>query len=67
MTIDGQVVLLLLPVLLIQLALIAVALYDLLRPERLVRGDSKLMWGIIIVVVNIIGPILYFAIGRRDA
>jgi hypothetical protein len=67
MTIDGQVILLLLPVLLIQLALIVVALYDLLRPERLVRGDSKLMWGIIIVVINIIGPILYFAIGRREA
>jgi len=67
MTIDGQVVLLLVPVLLIQLALIVAALYDLLRPERLVRGDSKLMWGIIIVVVNIIGPILYFAVGRREA
>jgi flagellar biosynthesis component FlhA len=37
-----------------------------LRPERRVRGDSKLMWGIIIVVVNIIGPILYLAIGREE-
>lgn len=63
----GQLLLLLTPVILIQLGLIVLALRDLLRPERLVRGDSKLMWGIIIVVINLIGPILYFAVGRREA
>jgi hypothetical protein len=31
-----------------------------------VRGDSKLMWGLIIVVVNVIGPILYFLVGRDE-
>jgi hypothetical protein len=63
----GQLLLLLTPVILIQLGLIVLALRDLLRPDRLVRGDSKLMWGIIIVVINLIGPILYFAVGRREA
>lgn len=63
----GQLLLLLTPVILIQLGLIVLALRDLLRPERLVRGDSKLMWGIIIVFINLIGPILYFAVGRREA
>lgn len=63
----GQLLLLLTPVILIQLGLIVLALRDLLRPERLVRGDSKLMWGIIIVLINLIGPILYFAVGRREA
>lgn len=64
---DTQIVLLILPVLLIQLGLIVLALRDLLRPERQVRGESKLMWGLIIVLINLIGPILYFAIGRREA
>jgi hypothetical protein len=61
-----EVLLLLLPILIIQLGLLVLALRDLLQPERRVRGDSKLMWGVIIVVVNLIGPILYFAIGRRE-
>jgi hypothetical protein len=64
---DSQILLLLTPVILLQLALMVLALYDLTRPDRLVRGDSKLMWGIIIVVINLIGPILYFAVGRREA
>jgi hypothetical protein len=63
---ETQLLLLFIPVLLIQLGLLIVALRDLLRPERKVRGDSKLMWGIIIVVVNIIGPILYLAVGRQE-
>jgi len=63
----GQLFLLLTPLILIQLGLLVLALRDLLRPERQVRGDSKLMWGIIIVVINLIGPILYFAVGRREA
>ncbi len=63
---DVQIVLLLLPVIAVQLGLLILALRDLLRPERRVRGDSKLMWGIIIVVVGLLGPILYFAVGRED-
>jgi hypothetical protein len=63
---ETQILLLLVPVLVIQVGLIVLALRDLLRPERLVRGESKLMWGLIIVFVNLVGPILYFTIGRRE-
>lgn len=64
--IDDQVLLLLLPILIIQLGLIVVALRDLLRPERRVKGGNKLVWGLIIVLINLIGPILYFVVGRDD-
>ena len=64
---DSQILLLLLPIIAIQLGLIVLGLRDLLRPERQVRGDSKLLWGLVIVIVIIIGPLLYFAVGRRDA
>ena len=47
--------------------LIVFALRDLLKPERHVRGDSKLMWGIIIVFIGLLGPILYLAVGRDEA
>ena len=62
---DTQILLLLLPIIVIELGLIVFALRDLLRPERRVRGDSKLMWGLIIVFISLLGPILYFIVGRE--
>jgi len=61
-----QVIALLIPLVLIQLGLIVFALYDLEKEERRVRGGSKLVWVLIIVFVNLIGPIVYFAVGRED-
>jgi Phospholipase_D-nuclease N-terminal len=61
-----QILLLLLPVIVIEIGLIVYALRDLIRPERRVRGDSKLMWGILIVVIGLLGPILYLAVGREE-
>jgi hypothetical protein len=62
---ETQLLLLFLPIVIIELVLIVFALRDLLRPDRQVRGNSKLMWGIIIVIVGYIGPILYFVVGRE--
>ena len=63
---DTQVIILLLPVILIELGLIIFALRDLLKPERTVRGESKLMWGLIIVFISLVGPILYLVVGRQE-
>jgi hypothetical protein len=63
---QSLILLLALPIVLIQLGLMIFALRDLLRPERRVRGDSKLMWGVIIVIINIIGPVLYLLVGREE-
>ena len=64
---NGQLLLLLTPIILIELALIIFALRDLLRPERHVRGNSKLLWGIVIVFISLLGPIIYLAAGREEA
>jgi hypothetical protein len=61
-----QILLLLVPVILIQLGLMIAALIDLERAERRVRGGRKVVWALIIVFVNIIGPIVYFAAGREN-
>ena len=61
-----QIILLITPIVLLELGLLILALRDLLKPERKVRGDSKLMWGVIIVLINLIGPILYFVVGREE-
>ncbi len=56
----------LVPLLVLQLVLLVVALYDLTRPERRVKGDSKVVWALIIIFVNLIGPLIYFLFGRED-
>lgn len=61
-----QVLALLAPVVVIQLGLMLAALLDLEPEDRRVRGGSKLLWALVIVLVNIIGPILYFTIGRDE-
>jgi hypothetical protein len=63
----GQILALLAPVIVIQLGLMIAALYDLEKAERRVRGGSKLVWALVIVFLNIIGPILYFVAGREES
>ena len=53
------------PLFLIQLALMITALVHILRHDTYKVG-SKVIWIIIVLFVNIIGPILYFTIGRSD-
>jgi hypothetical protein len=55
----------LLPLIAIQLALMIFALIDLARRRKVARG-SKLLWAIIIIFINVIGPILYFILGRAE-
>lgn len=55
----------LLPLIVVQVILLVAALYDLTRPGRRVRGDSKAMWALIVIFVSTIGPILYFLVGRE--
>ncbi len=62
-----QIIALLAPIVVIQLGLMIVALFDLERDERRVRGGSKLVWALVIVFVNVLGPILYFVAGREEA
>jgi hypothetical protein len=68
MTADlGTLVPLLIPIFVIQIGLLVAGLYDLTRPTRRVKGGSKVVWALIIIFVNIIGPILYFLVGREEA
>ena len=56
---------LLIPLVLLQLGLMVYALVDLVHREH-VRGENKIVWGLIIVLVNIFGPLAYFLFGRED-
>ena len=63
----GQILLLVLPILVIELALIGLAIRDLLQTDRRVRGGNKAVWALVILLISLLGPILYFVIGREDA
>jgi uncharacterized membrane protein len=61
----GRMLPFILPVLLIELGLMVFALVDVVKRKR-VRGDNKVVWILIIILVNLIGPIIYLAIGRKE-
>jgi hypothetical protein len=58
---------LVIPLAILDVALIATGLYDLTRPERRVKGGNKLIWGLVIVFVELFGALIYFLFGREDA
>jgi len=55
----------LIPVVLIELGLMIFALTDLIRRER--TKGPKWMWAILIVLVQIIGPVVYLVAGREES
>ena len=55
---------LLIPILIIQMALVVIALWDLIKREK-TRGP-KWLWLIVILFINFIGPIIYLVVGRED-
>ncbi|MCM3636144.1 MULTISPECIES: PLDc N-terminal domain-containing protein [Bacillales] len=56
---------LILPILVLQLILAVVALIDVIRNQR--TNGPFIMWIFIILLVNIVGPILYFIFGRKQS
>jgi len=62
----GQILPLIIPLVVLQLALMAVGLFDLTRSDRRVKGGNKLVWGLVIAFVQFFGPLVYFLFGRED-
>jgi len=55
----------LVPLLFLQLALMGTALTDLMRREH-VRGFTKQVWILLIVMFGIVGPMMYLLYGREE-
>jgi len=62
--VNSLVLAVVIPLLLIQVGLIVWALVDLVKRER-VKGGSKIVWVLVILIFEFIGPILYLAWGRE--
>ncbi len=55
---------LLLPLIVIQVGLMIFALVDLSR--RSATRGPKWVWALVIIFINLIGPVVYFVIGREE-
>ncbi len=55
----------LIPLLVVEIVLLFVAIIDLDR-RKYVTGNNKLVWVLVIVIIGIIGPVIYFVFGRRE-
>ncbi len=53
----------LIPVLIIQLVLMITALVHVLRHKKY-RFGNRILWVIIVIVFEMVGPILYFTVGK---
>ncbi len=65
--IPAELIPLLIPLVALEVGLAIWALWDLSRPGRRVRGESRLLWAVVILFASLIGPILYFVAGRQEA
>ena len=55
---------LVIPIVILQLVLIVAGLIDLARRER--TKGPKWMWALIILFIGVIGPVVYFVLGREE-
>ena len=55
------------PLIVVQLGLMAYAVYDLFQEDRRVLFDSKILWAAVIFFVNIVGPLIYLFVGRDES
>ncbi|MEH6945569.1 PLD nuclease N-terminal domain-containing protein [Bacillus sp. JJ634] len=57
---------LILPLVMLQLILIIITLLDVAKRDvSTLQGESKLIWVLVILFINVIGPIMYLVIGRK--
>lgn len=57
----------LLPLVIVEFALLGYTLYHILTHHHYKRGNRTLWLIIVIVGMNFVGPVLYFLLGREDS
>ncbi len=63
----GEMLPFLIPLVIVQFALFGYTLYHILTHKSYKRGNRTLWLIITIVLMNFVGPILYFIFGKEDA
>lgn len=63
-TLDKTQIALIIPVILLYLALLLTAIIDLTKNWN--ERKNPVIWLVVIIVINIFGPIAYFIFGRKE-
>lgn len=63
-TLDKTQIALIIPVILLYLALLLTAIIDLIKNWN--TRKNPIIWLVVIIVINIFGPIAYFIFGRKE-
>ncbi len=53
------------PLIIVEVALLVVALVDLAKRKH-VTGGNKIIWVLVTVCIHIIGPVIYLIAGRKE-
>jgi hypothetical protein len=65
--VDPRLLAALVPLVLIDLGMVVYSIVDLYQPDRRVKGGNKLIWLLVILLVNTIGWVVYLLIGREES
>ena len=57
----------LIPLIIVQFGLLGYTLYHILTHQTYKRGNRTLWLVVVLVLMNFVGPILYFLLGKEDA
>jgi hypothetical protein len=55
----------LIPLIIVELALLIFALIDILKRTHMSQ-NTRIIWILVIIFINVIGPIIYFIFGRKE-
>jgi hypothetical protein len=58
------IILLALPIIIIHVILVFFSLYDLFK-KRILEKNFKIIWTLIIIFINIIGPVIYLVFSKN--
>lgn len=56
----------LIPLVIVEFGLLAYAIYHILTHKNYKRGNRTLWLIVVIVLMNFVGPILYFVLGKEE-
>ena len=57
----------LIPLVIVQFGLLGYTLYHILTHKTYKRGNRTLWLVVVLILMNFVGPILYFLLGKEDA
>ena len=63
---DTGILLAIIPLALIDLGMVIFSIVDLFKPDRRAKGENKLIWLLVILLISTFGWLAYLLFGREE-